>query len=164
MRPSSRSSTNSKFTSTFLTSSAKERPCSSNVEEELLLLEQDLGSASETFFAIFGANVVDISFPYAWWRRRMRKCNSSHRYLHPFDGAWNRASGAYEALYATYEQFQHTTLRSCRQMLRCKTTEQKFCNYKVFHAALAANFLFRKVSMKSSSSSSQTFKPLCIDT
>ena len=66
--------------------------------------------------------------------------------LHTFDGVLKIVRvrrGAYQALYATYEQLQtHLMLKLYKPMLKYKTTEPKFATTRVCSScSLAANFV-----------------------
>ena len=136
-----------KFTSTFFDKllQKKDHVLSQREEELLAGAGEIFGSASETFAILDNA---DISFPYVLDDEGKEVQLSHGTYIRLMESK-NREvrRGAYEALYATYEQFQHTYAKTCRQMLRCKTTEQKFATIRVLAMQPSQQTLFQKVSM-----------------
>ena len=92
----------------------KEHVLSQREEELLAGAGEIFGAASETFAILDNADIV---FPFVkdememkcscTWCAYMRLVESKNREVR---------RGAYEALYSTYEQYQHTYAKHCRQM------------------------------------------------
>ena len=103
------------------------------------------GSASETFAILDNA---DISFPYVLDDEGKEVQLSHGIYIHLMESK-NREvrRGAYEAFMRLTSNSNILMLRLCRQMLRCKTTEQKFATIRVLAMQPSQQTLFQKVSM-----------------
>ena len=110
-------------------------------EEELLAGAGEIfGSASETFAILDNADIV---FPYVL-DDDGKEVQLSHGTYTRLMESKNREvrRGAYQALYATYEQFQHTCAKTLQTNVKVQNYRAKVRNYKsARHAALAANFV-----------------------
>ena len=110
-------------------------------EEELLAGAGEIfGAASETFAILDNADIV---FPYVK-DEDGNEVQLSHGVYMRLVESKNREvrRGAYEALYATYKQYQHTYAKTLQTNVKVQNYRAKVRNYKsAREAALAANFV-----------------------
>ena len=110
-------------------------------EEELLAGAGEIfGAASETFAILDNADIV---FPYVQ-DEDGNEVQLSHGVYMRLVESKNREvrRGAYEALYATYKQYQHTYAKTLQTNVKVQNYRAKVRNYKsAREAALAANFV-----------------------
>ncbi len=118
----------------------KEHVLSQREEELLAGAGEIFGSASETFAILDNADIV---FPYVL-DDDGKEVQLSHGTYTRLMESKNREvrRGAYQALYATYEQFQHIYAKTLQTNVKVQNYRAKVRNYKsARHAALAANFV-----------------------
>ena len=110
-------------------------------EEELLAGAGEIfGAASETFAILDNADIV---FPFVK-DEDGNEVQLSHGVYMRLVESKNREvrRGAYEALYATYKQYQHTYAKTLQTNVKVQNYRAKVRNYKsAREAALAANFV-----------------------
>lgn len=110
-------------------------------EEELLAGAGEVfGAASETFAILDNADIV---FPFVK-DEDGNEVQLSHGVYMRLVESKNREvrRGAYEALYATYKQYQHTYAKTLQTNVKVQNYRAKVRNYKsAREAALAANFV-----------------------